>query len=335
MKVQKFRAKTSMEALAKVKETLGEEAVILSTRRVKEGGKWLYEMTAAVDLDPPRPEAPARGREGFSLVLKELEELKTLIKGLEAGLKPRSALDDLLINQGVPPAILRSLSPQGLSSKDEFLKVVSSRVARRVGPTELARVQVFFGPAGVGKTTSLVKLAARLSCAGYRVGFFSLDTVRVGAREQISRFAELLDLPLRFLRLEEFAEALAQVSDWDYVLVDTPALSPSFSENKLGLLVGASEEVSLNLVLRASEAAPVVLSLWQRLKNLPVASLVLTHVESLSCGGPLFWLFAPGLPPVSFVSTGDRVPEDFERATAKRIFALLLRNLEMEEGYVV
>ncbi len=333
MKVQKFRAPTSMEALAKVKEALGEEAVILSTRRVKEGGKWLYEITAAIDFDPPEPEPLPRHRENVSLILRELEDLKALVKGLSVSLKPRSSFADLLISQGVPAHILKIFGRNGDLNKEAFLKQVSSRVAKKVGPAKLARIQVLFGPAGVGKTTSLVKLAVRLRLNGHKVGIISLDTVRVGAREQISRFATLLDLPLRFLHPEEFKAALRDLS-WDYLLVDTPALSPSFPEKSLRELLEASELVALNLVLRASEAPQAVNCLWQRLKNLPVASLILTHVEAIGCGGPLFWLFTPGLPPVSFLSTGDQVPEDFERATPKRLLGLLLRNLEMEEGYV-
>ncbi len=334
MKVQKFRARTSMEALAKVKEALGEEAVILSTRRVKEGGKWLYEMTAAVDFDPPEPSLPPR-REGFSLVLRELEELKALLKGLEASMAPRSTFFELLVHQGVPPLVLKNFSANGDFNKEGFLKQLKARVTQRVDTAKLAKVLVYFGPAGVGKTTSLVKLAARLRFNGHKVALLSLDTVRVGAREQISRFAELLDLPLRFSRPEEFGPTLKELASWDYVLVDTPALSPSFSEKNLRELAETSPRVSLSLVLRACEAPQNVFSLWQRLKVLPVASLVLTHVEAMGCGGPLFWLFLPGLPPVRFLSTGDRVPEDFEQATPKRLMGLLLHNLEMEESYVV
>ncbi len=334
MKVQKFRGQTSVEALAKVKEALGEDAVILSTRRVREGGKWLYEMTAAVDFEPPEPETPFHGKEGFSLVLREIEGLKGLIEGLKCCLKPRSPLGELLLSQGVPAEVLKIFGQNGDLNKEAFLKKLSSSVAKRVETKPFSRVQVFIGQAGVGKTTSLVKLAARFSCNGQRVGLLSLDTVRVGAREQISRYAELLDLPLAFARPEEFKEALKGLKNWDYVLVDTPAISASFPEHALARLLKASPEVSLHLVLRATEAASAVKKLWERLEGLGVRSLVITHLEALGSSGPLFWIFMAGLPPVSFFSTGDRVPEDFERATPKRLLSLLLRNLEMEETYV-
>ncbi len=332
MKVQKFRAKTSMEALAKVKEALGEEAVILSTRRVREGGKWLYEMTAAVDFDSPEPEAPPRGKEGLSLVLKEIEGLKNLLYGLQSSLRPQSPLGESLREQGVPSEVLKLWGENGDLNKETFLKKVSEAVARKVAFQSFSRVLVFIGQAGVGKTTSLVKLAARLSCAGNQVGILSLDTVRVGAREQISRFAELLDLPLKFARPEDFAEVLPACK-WDFVLVDTPALSVSFPVHHLFKFLKVTDEVSFHLVIRATESALVIKTLWQKLKALPVASLVITHLGSWVSSGPLFWIFMPGLPPVSFLSTGERVPEDFERATPKRLLGFLLRNLDVEENY--
>ncbi len=333
MKVQKFRARTSVEALAKVKETLGEDAVILSTRRVREGGRWLYEMTAAIDFEPPEPEVLTRKREGFSLVLREIEDLKGLIRGLKASLKPRNPLGEILLEQGVPVEVLKIFGSNGDLNKEVFLKKVSDAVAERVETRPFSRVLVFIGQAGVGKTTSLIKLAARLGCAGHQVALLSLDTVRVGAKEQISRYAELLDLPLEFARPEEFKEALEILKKYDYVLVDTPALSPSFPESYLVRFLKASSEVSLHLVLRATDAALAIRRVLKRLQGLAVRSLVITHLEALETSGPLYWIFLPGLPPVSFLSTGDQVPEDFERATPKRLLGLLLRNLEMEETY--
>ncbi|NPB08996.1 MAG: hypothetical protein GXO17_01455 [Thermodesulfobacteria bacterium] len=334
MKVQKFRGKTSLEALAKVKEQLGEDAVILSTRRVKEGNRLLYEITAAVDLDPPVSEPRPKESSGFSVVLKEIEEIKELLRGLNAQLKPRSPLFQQLLEQGIPATVLRLFGNNGDLDKEKFLDQLSRRVSRRIGPRELPRLMFFVGPAGVGKTTSLVKLAARLSYAGKEVAIISLDSVRVGAKEQISRFARFLEFPLGFARDEEVEDLVAKYGSCDHVLVDTPALGPSFPVARLAAILKPLEGVGVNLVMRAGEAPLLAQALWERLRALPLSSLILTHSEGLLYGGPLFWIFTPGLPPVSFLSTGDRVPEDFERATAKRLLSLLLRNLDLEGTHV-
>ncbi len=334
MKVQKFRGKTSLEALSKVKEHLGEEAVILSTRRVKDGGRLLYEITAAVDLDPPAPEPRPKESEGFSVVLKEIEEIKSLLKGLNANLKPENPFFYRLLEQGVPASVLHLFGSNGDLDKEKFLTRLSQLVRERVGPGELPRLMFFAGPAGAGKTTSLVKLASRLTYAGKEVAIISLDSVRVGAREQISRFAQFLEIPLGFARDEEMEKVVGRYEACDYVLVDTPALGPSFPVARLVAILKRFDGAQVNLVMRAGEAPLQAQAFWKRLRSLPVSSLILTHSEGVLYGGPLFWIFTPGLPPVSFLSNGDRVPEDFERATAKRILALLLRNLDLEETYV-
>ncbi len=330
MKVQKFRGNTSLEALAKVKEGLGEDAVILSTRRVKEGKKWVYEITAAVDLDPPVPEPRPRGSEGFSVVLRELEEVKRMIQALN--FKPRGSFFQHLLEQGLPAQILKLWGENGNLSRDSFLKGLSRLVNQKIGPSELPRQQLFVGQAGVGKTTSLVKLAARLSYGGKEVALISLDSVRVGAKEQISRFAQFLELPVRFVRAGELNKALEEFFEYDYVLIDTPALGASFSVSKLRDLLQGLPKAQIQLVIRAGEAPIEAQALWERMRGLPICSLILTHSESLFYGAPLFWIFAPQVPPVSFLSTGDRVPEDFERATPKRLLGLLLRNVDLEGG---
>ncbi len=332
MKVQRFRAQSSVEALAKVKETLGEEAVILSTRRVKEGSKWLYEITAAVDFDPPVEPRP-REIENFSTLLKELETIKILLERLNGSLKPKTSFFYHLLSQEIPQAALLLFGSNGDLTPENFLKTLSKKVAQKVRFVELPQIQFFVGQGGVGKTSSAVKLAARLLYQGYRVAILSLDTVRVGAREQIDRFAALLEIPLQLVRHDQdFAQKIRDWSDYDYLLVDTPALGAFFSVSRLSRLLQEVPEAGVHLVVPATEAPSGVLALLEKFRGQDLFSIILTHSESLALGGPLFWTLLPQVPPISFISTGERVPEDFERATSRRLLGLLLRNLELEEA---
>ena len=333
MKVQKFRAKTSMEALARVKETLGEEAVILSSKRVREGSGWVYEITAAVDIDPPVTPTRTREPEGFSTLLREIEQIKEMLTRLDGSMRPKDSFYYQLLAQEVPSVVLSLFRGNGGLNKDSFLKSLPKRVSRKVGLTEFPRIQFFAGQGGAGKTTSTLKLAARYVYQGYRVALISLDTVRVGAREQIDRFASLMELPLHFVRRdEELPAQVARLEAYDYILVDTPALGAFFPVSRLLRLVQGLEEAGIHLVIRAPESPSVSLSLLEKFKGTNLVSLILTHSEALTLGGPLFWILLPQVPPVSFLSTGERVPEDFERATARRLLGLLLRNLELEEA---
>jgi flagellar biosynthesis protein FlhF len=320
-----------MEALARVKEALGEEAVILSSRRVKEGSSWVYEITAAVDIDPP-PKPRPREPEGFSTILREIESIKEMLARLNGSLEPKSSFYYQLLAQEVPQAALSLFGANGDLTKERFLKLLPQRVSRKVGLKEFPRVQIFVGQGGVGKTTSAVKLAARYIYQGYRVALLSLDTVRVGAREQIDRFAALMEIPLHFVRRDEdLAKKVAFLEAYDHILIDTPALGAFFPVTRLLRLLQGLPEAGVHLVVRAPESPSVGLTLLKKLQGEKVISLILTHTEALTLGGSLFWILLPHVPPVSFISTGERVPEDFERATSRRLLGLLLRNLELEE----
>ncbi len=332
MKVQKFRGKTNMEALAKVKETLGEEAVILSSRRIKDGKEWVYEITAAVDFDPPVIETKFREPEGFSTILKEIEDIKALLERLNGSIRPKSSFYYQLLAQEVPKIVLDLFGAIENLDKERFLNILSQKVSKKVGFIEFPKVQIFVGQGGAGKTTSLVKLAARYIYQGYRIALISLDVVRVGAREQINRFASLLEIPIHFVRKDdELIKKLEGLEAYDYLLIDTPALGAFFSVARLGRLVQNIPEAGIHLVIRAVEAPSVALSILEKLRGQNIISIILTHSESLILGGPLFWILLPHVPPVSFLSTGERVPEDFERVTSRRLLGLLLRNLELEE----
>ncbi len=337
MKVQKFHGKTNMEALAKVKKVLGEEAVILSTRRIKNEGEWVYEITAAVDFDPPITETKSRETEGLSTILKEIEDIKLLLERLNGCMRPKSSFYYQLLAQEVPKTILDLFGSNGNLNKEYFLNLLSQKVSKKVGFIEFPKVQFFVGQGGAGKTTSLVKLAARYLYQGYRIAILSLDVVRVGAREQINRFASLLEIPLHFIRKDnELTKKLKELDAYDYLLIDTPALGGFFSVVRLGRLVQkipevGIHEVGIHLVIRAVESPSVALAILEKLRGQNLVSIILTHSESLILGGPLFWILLPHVPPVSFLSTGERVPEDFERVTSRRLLGLLLRNLELEE----
>ncbi len=331
MKVQKFRAKTSMQALAQVKEALGEEAVILSSKRVKEGSSWVYEITAAIDIDPPIQDCKIREPEGFSTLLREIEHIKEMLTRLDGSLRPKSSFYYHLLAQEIPPRVLSLFSNNGHLEPESFLKLLPQHISRKVGLCEFPRVQFFVGQGGVGKTTSAVKLAARYMYQGHRIALISLDTVRIGAREQIERFAHILEIPLFFVRKDhELVKTIAGLDQYDYILIDTPALGAFFPPTRLLRLLQGLNEAGLHLVIRAPESPSVAFSLLEKLKGLTLVSLILTHSESLTLGGPLFWILSPHVPPVSFISTGERVPEDFERATSRRLLGLLLRNLELE-----
>ncbi len=319
MRIKKFRGRNALEVLNEVKKTLGEEALILASRRVEEEGEVFYEITAAVDRPPPeelRKERKATGedltglREEVTAIRKMLEDL--LSEKLSARRYVR------LLEAGIPPELAREI--------EDPLEWLRKKIAERK-ETPLSRLQVYVGPPGAGKTTSVFKIAAWLRYRrGASVGVISLDARRIGARAQALRLGELLEIPVL---VNEGVEACQDfVENCEYVLFDTPAWGPSFRHEEIRALLEAYPQARVHLVLKAVEHPQNLRGFLEETTTLPVEGLVLTHLDRLRLGLTLGFLLQNGFPEVSFLSTGERVPEDLVRAQPEVLERIFRRGLE-------
>jgi flagellar biosynthesis protein FlhF len=191
--------------------------------------------------------------------------------------------------------------------------------------SEARRVIALVGPAGVGKTTTIAKLAAASSLQGKQVALVTLDTYRIAAAEQLRVYAEVLDLPLAICATaEQFQQALARFADRDLVLVDTDGRAAIDAErmSQLGSLLG--QDVETHLVLSACLRD----SSWQRaldrFAGLNYRRLILTKLDETPGTGVLATLAESAQVPISFLSTGQDVPDDIEEADRRRLAELAL-----------
>jgi flagellar biosynthesis protein FlhF len=176
------------------------------------------------------------------------------------------------------------------------------------------------GPTGVGKTTTLAKLAAAATHGERkRVAIINLDTYRIGAMEQLEAYARLLQTPLTVAyTAADVRAAREQYADYDLVLVDTTGRSPRNSaelDNLAALLDAARpEEVHLLLEMRDSPASHA--AVLKAFRPLRPTHLLLTKLdEAVGLTESLEPILSASLP-VSYVTTGQRVPEDLAPATS-------------------
>lgn len=199
-------------------------------------------------------------------------------------------------------------------------------------PIQVARGQrkvvALVGPTGVGKTTTLAKLAANFRLReGLKVGLITVDTYRIAAVEQLKTYAELIELPMQVVTTPaEMRDALARFSDLDLVLIDTAGRSPhdelKIQELRDCLAAAQLDEVHLVLSLTANWTA--LQQAAQRFRPVGVTSLIISKLDEVSALGGL-WSAARELQvPVSYLTTGQNVPDDIEPAQATRIARLLL-----------
>jgi flagellar biosynthesis protein FlhF len=317
---------------------------------------------------PISPEGRSHNRESQSSDLisglaRDIHELKSGIEGLKQGFPSRRDLSDLketmnLLLDTVSvryPSHLRSIYTRmvasGISSfkaatlleaiqkdyasdeRDTFEKsaVIAEKLIARTlvknSPKE-RRIKAFIGPTGVGKTTTLAKLAAHYSLEKkMKVGMITTDTYRIAAAEQLKVYANIMGLPIRIApEKESFLRSLAYFAEKDMILVDTPGRNYNDDQdlNKLKDILHTDLETVLLLSPVASREH--LLDTANRFGIFGYDRLILTKVDECNHLGSMFEVLDEIGKPVSYVTTGQNVPRDIQKASPEKIAKLILQN---------
>lgn len=346
MKVKRYLVRSMPEALAYIRRDLGPEAVIISTRRVREGGwRGLFlpprlEVTAAVDSYQPPPQNAELQR--------QVEEIKGLLQKVTChlGIKKdqveetllywRELLMQLEVNAEITERLLsgmeEGLGRSGLggerSLREEMVDRIASFLAAAWPGKPPGRVMAFIGPTGVGKTTTLAKVAARLSLLEKKkVGLLTIDTYRIGAVQQLNIYGEILGLPVEVaLTPQELRQKVEAYGDRDVILIDTVGRSP---RNDLRLaelraflegLEGLDSYLVLSCTTRSRDLEAIVASYGQ----LKPAWLIFTKLDETNCLGGIINVVATTGLPVAYITNGQNVPDDIEKVGPEKLARLIL-----------
>jgi flagellar biosynthesis protein FlhF len=210
--------------------------------------------------------------------------------------------------------------------RERLMKIVEERIAV-AGPIRTTpgrrRLVALVGPTGVGKTTTIAKLAANFRLREkQRVGLITVDTYRIAAVEQLRTYADIIDLPMEIVATpREMHQAVARMADMDLILMDTAGRSPrdevKIQELKSMLAEAAPDEV--HLVLSSVAGAGTLAKTAEQFAVVGATALVLTKLdEAVSLGNVLPLVRSSGLP-LSYLTHGQNVPDDIAIAHAGRL----------------
>lgn len=190
------------------------------------------------------------------------------------------------------------------------------------------RVVALVGPTGVGKTTTIAKLAANFRLRdGIKMGLVTVDTYRIAAVEQLRTYAEIIDLPMKVVTSpQEMRRALDELSDLDLVLIDTAGRSPrdDLKIQELKSLLNEASVDEVHLVMSLTASVRSIRMTCEQFESVNPTSLILTKLDEAAGAGSLLSVTREVKLPFSYLTTGQDVPEDIEPANASRITRLVL-----------
>lgn len=361
MQIRTFRAANLQTALEEIRRTMGPEAAVLHTRQVRDGwmgwlGRSFVEVTAGLKEEQgnlgvvddasvnqrkvdartaaiarPATHGQASPADACSLALDpQLEFYRSELLALGAG---PSTVDRWLNATNSFAVNVGDIDDQ------QWLEQLQRTVARELRITGPIRTQpgdrhvvALIGPTGVGKTTTIAKLAAGFRIEQRRrVGLLTIDTFRIAAVQQLKAYAEIMDLPMEVVEQpEQMTPAMDRLGDVDLVLIDTAGRSPR-SDVRIDQLVDllrAAQPDETHLVLSATSSASAVETALDGFAHARPTAAILTKLDEAShTAGVLSSITASdqfaGIP-VSYVTNGQQVPDDIAPAEIDDLVSRLL-----------
>jgi flagellar biosynthesis protein FlhF len=371
MKVKRFVAQNLQFAIQQVKAEMGEDAIILDTKRRKRGGllgffgREVVEVTAGLPelprsrLHPVTPGVPLplEKREGAMLteVRKELDEIKKMVVGLANRYPARgenegdlfaayhllAAFNNLLVQNEVTvdnaaelvKKVITILPEEDLHDYGQIKECLEKIIAADlevISPIDGSEQQVMalVGPTGVGKTTTIAKLAAKYALMqNQEVVLITADTFRIAAVEQLRRYAEIIDVPLEVvLEGKELESALKRHWNKNLVLIDTAGRSQHniVQLSELRNILSPSVQIKTLLVLSLTTKHRDLLDITEKFQRVNYDALLFTKLDETTSYGSIYNMVKSTRKPLTYVTTGQNVPDDIEVAVPETIAKLIL-----------
>ncbi len=351
MRIKRFEAPDAKSAFALVKKELGEEAVILSQKTLDAGtARQRIEIMAAMDYDletvtaslAEKEEAPSAKKPNiysYDAVRQKSAKgsLAECLNKKKAGNEISFEAHDLrmrfasmLRKQGASPPIHPPANSSPPKTKAKTTKQPNANDVEQwrnqlidqlqVAPPKLNKAQkptilALIGPTGVGKTTTSAKIAAwyklRENC---QVALLSMDCYRIGATDQLRTYARIMQLPCEVaLRKKDLTKAIARHQDCDLIIIDTAGKSPYDTGHipELASWLSPLERIEPQLVISATTKKEDLQHIISTYAPLGPTGIILTKLDETRAYAAVCQQMAGAGIPVSYLATGQRVPEDF------------------------
>jgi len=362
MQVKKYVGENIQDVIWKVKGDLGTDAVIIHTRRFKEGGllglfggKDKVEVVAAAPKENEQeivsPQVEEISEKHFNNLQKQISDLKGFIQSLVTKSgdvnkfpAPIAEIYSFLLENDVELQLAEEISrkiEKEIPSADWDKRTVTSNYLENVlrsyiqvgQPIEArdSKLIAVVGPTGVGKTTTLAKLTAYFNLMENKnVALITADTYRIAAVEQLKTYGEIMGIPVEAVYTpEELSKSIDKHQDKDIIFLDTAGRSQKNNEqmDELKQFLQVVEPDETYLVLSATTKYKDLLDIVESFKQVNFDKTIFTKLDETNSYGAIISLLSHLKKPVSYLTVGQNVPDDIKRASHTELFNSLLKGL--------
>lgn len=268
-------------------------------------------------------------------LISEMREMKEMLdEMMHRSLKDSKSelqvnLENADIDENIAEDILNKVKTikDDRTQKDKLKEVIKNNIT--VTDRELKDIVILVGPTGVGKTTTIAKMAGRLALVEKKkVGLLTIDTYRIGAVEQLKTYADIMNIPFRVVfTIKEMETAVESMKDCDVILIDTTGRSSKnvMQISELRAFMKKVNVSSVHLVVSCTTKSRDIDIIADGYRCLNYDSVIITKLDETSTYGSILNICNKTLKPISFVTTGQNVPDDIRLMNSSELASLILR----------
>lgn len=269
-------------------------------------------------------------------LVKEMQEMKNLLSEMmnkspektQRRTKLQIKLEESDLNEKLVKKIMaKAKTIEG--DMDELQKgKLSIEKLISISKAKMEGAVVLVGPTGVGKTTTIAKLAGRLSLLDKKkVGLITIDTYRIGAVEQLKTYADIMNIPFKVVfTMKEMEKAVESMKNCDVILIDTTGRSckNTMQISELRAFIEKVNTDNIHLVISCTTKNNDVTSIVEGYKALNYNNVIITKLDETSAYGSVLNILDAAKKPISFITTGQNVPDDIKTITAAEVSSLVV-----------
>ncbi|HZQ54353.1 MAG TPA: hypothetical protein VFB14_19280 [Bryobacteraceae bacterium] len=344
MRIKSYFAHSVQEAIDKARHELGPDAMLMNSRKTDPELRQLgtYEVVFGLADNPAASEPLAPASQTMAVpnsdvLIEEIAELRRQIETVKRSVSRPAAVRNSAeseemhaslcaagFSEDVAQEILHAADKQNVPVIEE----IGSRfqVSPGIGYDDNGpRILVLIGPPGAGKTTTLVKLALKYGVAARNpIQILSTDTLRVGGSDQLAAYARILGVGFQAIHnTASLAIALEENRSKKLIFIDTPGYSAGNIDEaaELTRFLSAQPDVDVQLVLPATLRVGAASRIFKRFSGFHPGKLIFTHFDEAENLGAMVELAMRTKLPISYLGTGQQIPEDLEEAAKPKLTA--------------